>query len=71
MKFYVKVCLVLLILYHYINNIIFVAPIITYIYVIYLLYNLTVSLLSTETDRFDVVNKLNLLNSDEQLLGLI
>ena len=30
-----------------------------------------VSLLSTETDRFDVVYKLNLLNFDEQLLGLI
>ena len=30
-----------------------------------------VSLLSTETDRFDVADKLNLLNFDEQLLGLI
>ena len=30
-----------------------------------------VSLLSTETDRFNVVDKLNLLNFDEQLLGLI
>ena len=30
-----------------------------------------VSLLSTETDRFDVVDKLNLLNFDKQLLGLI
>ena len=30
-----------------------------------------VSLWSTETDRFDVVDKLNLLNFDKQLLGLI
>ena len=29
------------------------------------------SLLSTETDRFNIVDKLNLLNFDEQLLGLI
>ena len=30
-----------------------------------------VSLLSIEVDRFDVVDNLNLLNYDEQLLGLI
>ena len=30
-----------------------------------------VSFLSTETDRFNVADKLNLLNFDEQLLGLI
>ena len=30
-----------------------------------------VSLLSTETDKFDVVDKLNLLNFDKQLLGPI
>ena len=30
-----------------------------------------VSLSSTEADRFDIVDNLNLLNFDEQLLGLI
>ena len=45
---------------------------ITFVLFLYnLLYNLMVSLLSTETDRFNVVDKLNLLNFDEQLLGLI
>ena len=29
------------------------------------------TLLSTETDRFDIVDNLNLLNFDEQFLGLI
>ena len=29
------------------------------------------SLLSTETDRFDIADKLSLKNFDEQLLGLI
>ena len=30
-----------------------------------------VTLLSTETDRFDIVDNLNLLNFNEQFLGLI
>ena len=41
------------------------------IFICNLLFNLMVSLLSTETDRFNIVDKFKLLNFDEQLLDLI
>ena len=58
--------------YHF-NLLTYTKPlaIIFVIFICNLLFNLMVSLLSTETDRFNVVDKLNLLNFDEQLLGLI